>query len=687
MSIDWSRVKESDVKEACSRYDADERLPKRSARNTFLILDGRRYPAKFIRGLAYEIATGDELNPNADYTGGVETLNFFRTLGFTIEYNGAIIDGVHKPNAQDDTTHGGERTVSSPKTQRDHLKNLLEQRFGSVETEAKFDWLTVPDQTSMDGDLKVIHETLVSIRGYNDFSTPGYRLACDFFAPSKNLIIEYDERQHFTIQRAESLSCYPSDLYVGFDIGKWRKSCESIRAVDTDPIYRDEQRAFYDSTRDILAVRNGMTLIRLKHGDVDWNAPNSRYELDRLLSRYIENHPSADLSSDIRESESIGDDRRKDLNGWVATVTLQSNDKDYSHDGRMAALSKIVDRISKKTSGDGVILFPGGWFYTDEKEPRTIYTRVEPQIKDILGAVEENIIVCIGIDGSVRGYLFSWDNVPGDGSKGLLRYLTNEYGINWANDAEIRKSNDDKTIEISKDENSAEITIDEGGKATLKISDGKTHDLQAKEEDGKLNIHMEGNYAGDQIGLAVDRDGIKAIGRKFHPAPQEKGHIKLADDYLSKEGGKSRIFELNGVKYFMCVCYDTYGIRHKNIPNPGVDIVLNLVHSFYPAGEGSSGTSYFAKHGFAGASKQWDCPVFGAVVFFRRNILQNWPTGVYWNQGSKSTTEWRYVYNPLKDEVNLKEEVNLKDEVNIKEDLLALIRIYDLKTMQRTDTT
>lgn len=307
MSIDWSRVKESDVKEACSRYDADERLPKRSARNTFLILDGRRYPAKFIRGLAYEIATGDELNPNADYTGGVETLNFFRTLGFTIEYNGEIIDGVHnrgperKPNAQSNAIRSEERTVSSPKTQRDHLKNLLEQRFGSVETEAKFDWLMVPDRESTDDILNEIYETLVPICGRKCFSTPGYPLACDFFAPSKNLIIEYDERQHFTIQRAESLSCYPSDLYVGFDIGKWRKSCESIRAVDTDPIYRDEQRAFYDSTRDILAARNGITLIRLKHGDVDWNASNSQYELDRLLSRYIENHPSADPSSGIRD--------------------------------------------------------------------------------------------------------------------------------------------------------------------------------------------------------------------------------------------------------------------------------------------------------------------------------------------------------------------------------------------------
>ena len=164
----------------------------------------------------------------------------------------------------------------------------------------------------------------------------------------------------------------------------------------------------------------------------------------------------------------------------MATVILQSgSDKEYSNDGRLEALSQIVDRIASKKSGDGVILFPGGWFRTDKEKPSTIYDWVECQIKGILEKIKPHIFVCIGIDGSTEA---------------------------------------------------------EGGNT--------------------------------QIGLAVDKDGIKAIGRKFHPAPQEKGHIRLARGCLSEEDSKSRIFELNGVKYFMCVCYDTYGIRHKNLINP-----------------------------------------------------------------------------------------------------------------------
>ena len=265
---------------------------------------------------------------------------------------------------------------------------------------------------------------------------------------------------------------------------------------------------------------------------------------------------------------------------WVATVVLQSNEQ-YSNEERMNVLSKVVDSILDKCSGDGVILFPGGMFSTGENEARTHYNKLEEAVKRILGKTERNIVVCAGIDGSV-----------------------------------------DK----------------------------------------------EG-YSHDQIGSAVSKNGIEAIGRKFYPAPQEKDLVKLAENYLSNEEGKSRIFELNGVKYFMCVCYDTYGVRHKELSNSeGVDVVLNLVHCFYPKGEGPSGDPYFARHGFAGASKQWKCPVFGAVVYFNRSIPERWPTGVIWNQGDKSTQKWKYEYNPLKYSEEFK--------VDITEGI-ALVRMYN----------
>lgn len=99
MAIDWSRVLKNHIEEACRRYDAGENRPPNSARNTFLIRDGERYPAKFIRGLAYEIATGYKLSSD-DYSGGAETVRFFSASGFSVEYNGQVIEGIcnHEPD-------------------------------------------------------------------------------------------------------------------------------------------------------------------------------------------------------------------------------------------------------------------------------------------------------------------------------------------------------------------------------------------------------------------------------------------------------------------------------------------------------------------------------------------------------------------------------------------------------------
>jgi hypothetical protein len=121
--------------------------------------------------------------------------------------------------------------------------------------------------------------------------------------------------------------------------------------------------------------------------------------------------------------------------------------------------------------------------------------------------------------------LFSWDNVPGNDNKKLLRFLRDDLDIGWVERAEIHKSDDCKTIRIFKDENSAiieavsqfkisakrssnrglyqKISISfrkisnywtrligkEEEKATLEISDGRTYDLKVKSENGKLNIY------------------------------------------------------------------------------------------------------------------------------------------------------------------------------------------------------
>jgi hypothetical protein len=182
--------------------------------------------------------------------------------------------------------------------------------------------------------------------------------------------------------------------------------------------------------------------------------------------------------------------------------------------------------------------------------------------------------------------------------------------------------------------------------------------LTLKRKNNVICLGIDGcetdQWAKDQIGVAIVKKGFLAIGRKFHPTKEEAKYVVKAPDYLFKEENYERIFKFNGKKFFICACYDSFGLKHERIHNPGVDAVLDLVHGFRPKGEGGSSDVYFAKNGFAGASKQWNCPVFGAGVFFKRRIPERWPSGVIWNQGKLSTKLWRYDFNPLNPTTEIK---------------------------------
>ncbi|MEA3323952.1 MAG: HEAT repeat domain-containing protein [Euryarchaeota archaeon] len=109
-------------------------------------------------------------------------------------------------------------------------------------------------------------------------------------------------------------------------------------------------------------------------------------------------------------------------------------------------------------------------------------------------------------------YLLRWDSIPGNDSDRLLKYLLNDHDANWAERAKIHKS-DDKTLIISKDKNSAEIKIDERGeKATLKLSDGRTCDLNVRTKKAKSGyttpsgvMDAEEMLADAHLGALIDR--------------------------------------------------------------------------------------------------------------------------------------------------------------------------------------
>ena len=92
------------------------------------------------------------------------------------------------------------------------------------------------------------------------------RIEIDIYIPHLNLIIEFDERQHFTEERKVSLLAYPAGVRPFPEFDRWVSLCSSTK-YDCAPPARDWQRAFRDAIRDIYCHENRLHLRRLCHAD------------------------------------------------------------------------------------------------------------------------------------------------------------------------------------------------------------------------------------------------------------------------------------------------------------------------------------------------------------------------------------------------------------------------------------
>ncbi len=180
------------------------------------------------------------------------------------------------------------------------------------------------------------------------------------------------------------------------------------------------------------------------------------------------------------------------------------------------------------------------------------------------------------------------------------------------------------------------------------ICNSISHILAETKRDCIVCAGIDCNEGDDQLCVAVSKDRVLAVGRKFYPTPAEKGFINEAVNFNETEMGHNRFFCVKGYRTYMAVCYDCFGLRHKEIPNEGFDLILTLAHRFHARGEGPSGDVDFARKGFAGASSHWNCPVFGTAVFFDRPVPPNWPTGVLWKSTNGSVKSFRYSDNTIK---------------------------------------
>jgi hypothetical protein len=88
--------------------------------------------------------------------------------------------------------------------------------------------------------------------------------------------------------------------------------------------------------------------------------------------------------------------------------------------------------------------------------------------------------------------VFSWDEIPGKDSMGLMEFLSSEFHIDWVKNAKFEKIDNSGTIKASTENNSLSLKLDDK-KVILEIDDGRTSEFKAEKKEGKQNIYTYTN--------------------------------------------------------------------------------------------------------------------------------------------------------------------------------------------------
>lgn len=212
--MNWIDVTREDVLKAIEIfYTENPEYP--SPKSTFLIYNGKKLPAKNIRGMAYKVAYGKEIS-KSDFGGGMETVRFFERLGFEMFYTGKadckdtkstikqkqskkkveIVQPNLKPAEKQILIYKIKIPSKDVIEQKNALHLLLNKMFnGDIVCEKTFSWLKTPD--IIEGDYENLYKAISNYRGDKSFVKRNVKLRCDFVCESEKLIIEYDERRYF----------------------------------------------------------------------------------------------------------------------------------------------------------------------------------------------------------------------------------------------------------------------------------------------------------------------------------------------------------------------------------------------------------------------------------------------------------------------------------------------------------
>ncbi len=324
-------------------------IPKgRDSKKFKLVFEGNFYPPKYVISLANQLANGEELD-SSGFNGGHETNDYLERLDFEI---------TSKLPSKKQIFKSPESTKSRSQSKKSHnercpdckqtIEKMLRKIYGEVIPNYKFESGVLPEdfiKSKYYQTLKDIFTSLQEYRGHDSFIRTHQLPRVDFYVPNPGLIVEFDESQHFTSCRKETLLRYPETLLTDFDLKKWIDRCNEINAKDNDPPFRDEQRAWYDTLRDILpSVKQLKPTIRLYSKDFHWCSLNPEVQSDVHKFRML-----MDEKKPLSEIEII-----EDINPSLARIVI-AGDWGGELDTSKNILHKICDKWPQNKKVDCLI--------------------------------------------------------------------------------------------------------------------------------------------------------------------------------------------------------------------------------------------------------------------------------------------------------------------------------------------
>jgi hypothetical protein len=155
---------------------------------------------------------------------------------------------------------------------------LIEEVLGvRAQRRAQFDWLINKPLAEHFGEhypmVIDLFEQMGGDRGGLFAKVDGYLIPDAYFPEPYHFIFEFDELQHFTVFRQQTLVRYPEDLLLAFNRPQYIQFCveyhesaiqkgtERFRRKTADFPFvngRAAQRAFFDTFRDVLPPLHGL---------------------------------------------------------------------------------------------------------------------------------------------------------------------------------------------------------------------------------------------------------------------------------------------------------------------------------------------------------------------------------------------------------------------------------------------